>query len=366
MSEPIWSILLPTHNRKETLLLAIGSVLMQQEQSFELFIVADGCADGTAEEVNKIHDTRIKLLNLPKAPHFGYANRNIALKMCKGDFIAFMAHDDLWLPDHLSMLGEVLKEPDIDLVYSRPTWVTPEGMVFPLPFNLDDEECLSTFLEFKVNFIPASNVVHKRECFSRVGYWNETLNRYGDWDMWARIIRSKPHRNFRYVPETTNLHFRAIWKTEESEGPKVMKDWRKLFSKLKNIPAKANCLIPQGVLEQKVFLSNIKSGDQQYVCALRHAISSLIELKAAQDTIEISKLRSESKENSEQKIINQHLNTENLSLLNKINNIEGSLAYLIILRARMALERLAPIGTKRRELIRKFISVGLKPKHFPH
>ena len=118
MSEPIWSILLPTHNRKETLLLAIESVLMQQEKSFEILVVADGCTDGTAKFVNDIQDSRVRLLNLPKAPHFGYANRNTALKMCQGNFIAFMAHDDIWLPDHLSILGEVRKEPEIDLVYS--------------------------------------------------------------------------------------------------------------------------------------------------------------------------------------------------------------------------------------------------------
>ena len=364
MSEPIWSILLPTHNRKETLLLAIESVLMQQEKSFEILVVADGCTDGTAKFVNDIQDSRVRLLNLPKAPHFGYANRNTALKMCQGNFIAFMAHDDIWLPDHLSILGEVLKEPDIDLVYSRPTWVTPEGMVFPLPFNLEEEQCLSEFLDIKVNFIPASNVVHKRECFSGVGYWNESLQRYGDWDMWARIIKSKPHRNFRYIPETTNLHFRAIWKTEESEGPKVMKDWRNLFAKLKNIPPEVNTPFPSGILEQKFFLSNLKSLDHNYITRLRSAISALIDLKAAHDTIELAKLRSEAKVNSEIRDECILLKTENHSLLIRLKEIEGSLANLVILQLRMVLEKLAPIGSKRRDTIRKVLRnrLGLKPE----
>src|SRR5262245_54968910 len=112
---PLFSILLPTHNRADVLPFAIRSVLAQTVQDFELLIVGDGCRVGTAEIVRGFSDARIVWFDLPKGPNFGYNNRNIALRQARGAYVAYMAHDDLWLCDHLELLVAVLGRPSIEL-----------------------------------------------------------------------------------------------------------------------------------------------------------------------------------------------------------------------------------------------------------
>ena len=133
---PRFSVLIPTHNRSALLRLAISSVLSQTETDFELLVVGDGCTDDTADVVASFDDARIRWLDLPKAPHFGYANRNVALRLAAGAYIAFVTDDDLVFPDHLALLAATLEESGAEWVYNRPLWVTTDGLVVPFASNL--------------------------------------------------------------------------------------------------------------------------------------------------------------------------------------------------------------------------------------
>ena len=151
---PKFSVLLPTHNRGDVLELAIASVLAQTEPDFELLIVADGCTDNTCDVIARFNDSRIRLFNLPKAPHFGYANRNIALRESRGRLIAFVAHDDLLLQDHLELMGNLLDSSKASWGYSRPLWVSTDGIIVPFCTNLNLGDEREYFLGRR-NTIPA-------------------------------------------------------------------------------------------------------------------------------------------------------------------------------------------------------------------
>lgn len=213
VSAPRISILLPTHNRADVLPFAIASVLAQSEGDFELLVVGDGCTDHTAEVVEAFGDPRIRWFDLPKGPGLGYANRNVVLRQARGELIAFMAHDDIVFPDHLARLTAPFADPEVDIAYSRPLWVTTDGIIVPTAHNLHN---LEDRIDFKRdNFVPAACVVHRHTCLVAAGYWPEDVPNAADWHLWRRIMRPDAS-NLAYEPVPTTLHFVAIWKKDRA------------------------------------------------------------------------------------------------------------------------------------------------------
>jgi glycosyltransferase involved in cell wall biosynthesis len=212
-----FSILLPTHNRPEVLHLAIRSVLVQTRDDWELLVVGDGCTDDTAQVVQGFGDARIRWFDLPKAPGFGYANRNIALRQAKGDLIAFLGHDNLLFPDHLERLAVPFMQKRIELAVSRPLLIHDDGVILPFFANLNIPPVFREFTQTR-NFIPATCVMHRRSAFERVGMWPEHLTGAGDWDLWKRIVAAGGAKSIGMLDQPTCLHFRADWR-QENWGP---------------------------------------------------------------------------------------------------------------------------------------------------
>src|SRR5688572_28971531 len=274
---PLVSVLLPTHNRADVLPFAIKSVLAQTVQDFELLIVGDGCTDNTAEVVKRFSDSRIQWFDLPKAPNFGYANRNIALKSARGAFIAFMAHDDLWLSDHLEILLRSFDDDKVEIAYSRPLWVIPRGMIVPGTFNLNFHTMLEKFLNKERNEIPASCFVHRKECLQKYGYWNETLSIAGDLDLWVRIINGGPKKNFAYIEMPTCLHFKANWHHKWYEITFGFGFWKDLFSKEKFLSTQLTVLIPGSLTEQEAIWHEMSLDSASWNKKIRSAINQALD-----------------------------------------------------------------------------------------
>lgn len=280
ITNPRFSILLPTHNRADVLGLAIASVLAQTEPDFELLIVADGCTDNTRDVIAKFSDSRIRLFDLPKAPNFGYANRNVALRESRGKLIAFAAHDDLLLPDHLELMGNLLDGSQASWGYSRPLWVSTDGIIVPFCTNLAIAEERKYFFE-QGNSIPAACVVHTREALERAGFWPEQVERAGDWMLWKRMIEGDGGQ-LAFLRQPTTLHFSANWKRSRHS---LANDVRTLLSIadqqawwpdiLRYPPNKEKN--KASVPEQVSIWNAMETGKESWVVALRAATDTVID-----------------------------------------------------------------------------------------
>ncbi len=100
MIDGLVSIIMPSWNTGRFIAKSIQSVINQTYTNWELIIADDCSSDNTDEIVNSFHDKRIIYLKNDK--NLGAAfTRNRAIREAKGEWIAFLDSDDLWLPEKL-------------------------------------------------------------------------------------------------------------------------------------------------------------------------------------------------------------------------------------------------------------------------
>jgi len=268
-SPPRVSILLPTHNRADVIGFAIQSVLAQTFTDFELLVVGDGCTDDTAAVVRSFGDRRIKWFDLPKAPGVGYANRNHALRTASGDIIAYQAHDDIWLPDHLQLLVDTLLENEAEVAYSQTLDVALDGHITTQNFNLHDPIVWNIWRTKHIGYLPLCNIVHRRACFEKYGYWSERLIRGGDWELWMRVIARGGRQNLAYLPLPTTLHFVANWRRGSATWRGRL--WRAIRARETADLPELQLALRAGVTEQEAAWRTLQAAPLSWARAVRRA-----------------------------------------------------------------------------------------------
>ena len=196
---PNVSVIIPTYNRASLLARSINSILRQTFQDFEIIIVDDASTDNTQEVVSTIRDPRIRYLK-HETNRGGSAARNTGISAAQGDFIAFQDSDDEWLPEKLAKQVNILADalPNVGVVYTGFWRIQGDQKEYiPGPEIQVKEGNIHREL-LKGNFVTTQAVLVKKECFQKVGMFDETLPRLQDWELFLRIAK---HFEFRYVPE---------------------------------------------------------------------------------------------------------------------------------------------------------------------
>lgn len=98
--EGLVSIIMPSYNTAPYIKETIQSVLNQTYKDWELLIVDDCSTDNTDEVLSEIHDSRIHIFK-NECNSGAAVSRNRALREAKGQWIAYLDSDDLWMPEKL-------------------------------------------------------------------------------------------------------------------------------------------------------------------------------------------------------------------------------------------------------------------------
>ena len=199
---PKVSVIIPTYNRDNYLYSAVKSVLNQTFEDFEIIVVDDASTDNTKQIIDKFDDKRIRYIR-HKENKGGSAARNTGIKLSKGKFIAFLDDDDLWMPSKLEkQLDHINKNLEIDAVYTGAWRINKSGKIIRCNFPSLRGNIFPDIL-MKNCVGSCSMVLVRKECFNRIGLFDENLSAGQDWDMWIRLAK---HYQFDYVNEPLVLY----------------------------------------------------------------------------------------------------------------------------------------------------------------
>jgi glycosyltransferase involved in cell wall biosynthesis len=159
---PRVTVIMATYNWSTVLPYSIASVLDQTFTDFELLVIGDGCTDDSGEVVAAISDSRVEWYDL--ASHTGHqsAPNNEGIRRAGGEVIAYLGHDDLWLPRHLEVLLGAL-DGGARIAHATTLGVVPDRRPAPWPA----EEWAYT----PGAYFPPTTAVHDRALIESVGGW---------------------------------------------------------------------------------------------------------------------------------------------------------------------------------------------------
>lgn len=194
------STIIPAYNAAQFVAKAIDSALLQDVHQ-QIIVIDDGSQDGTAEIV-KTYGNAVELIQQPNGGVSAARNRGI--DAARGDFVAFLDADDVWLPGKLAaQLDLFTADPVLGTVICDEVHVTSEDEVVR-PSFLSSRRCYCelptrpsrltkpvTWL-VRESFFPTSGVLTRREVLARAGYFDTSLTICEDRDLWLRLAFEAP------------------------------------------------------------------------------------------------------------------------------------------------------------------------------
>jgi len=199
---PRVSVIIPAYNAARYLPFAIDSVIAQSYTDWEIVLVDDGSTDNTralADSYRPILQDKLQYIyqtnrGLPAA-------RNTAMRAARGEFLALLDADDVWLPHRLARGVAIMDaDPQTGLVHARVKRINPEGNIIgELPVELRH---LSGYIARNIYtrraHIVCPTVLFRVRCLDSAGWFDESMRATEDRDLWFRIAQ---HDKIAYIDE---------------------------------------------------------------------------------------------------------------------------------------------------------------------
>jgi glycosyltransferase involved in cell wall biosynthesis len=211
--EPLVSVVIASYNMSQYLPLSVQSVLNQTHENIEILIIDDGSTDGTRTTIERfLSDPRVKYFYQENKGQASAKNKGILES--KGVYISFLDADDLWPINTLeNQIPCFALSPAIGVVYGDIAVIDENNSVIALWKRKSLNGRISGPLLVD-NFIGMACVI-RRDCFEKVGLFDEQYRMGIDYDL---LLRISAHYEFHYFNGVT-YHYRR-WSGQMSHNYK--------------------------------------------------------------------------------------------------------------------------------------------------
>jgi glycosyltransferase involved in cell wall biosynthesis len=161
---PFFSIVIPTYNRADYLMIAVDSILKQTYADWELLVIDDGSTDDTKERLAAFtSDQRVKYVYQDNAKESAARNRGMA--MSEGQYVCLLDSDDSFLENHLSVLFERIQKENypVAVLHTLITRKHTNGKLADRQQTIEKLEGHHPIYKiWKNELLPSSSCIHKQ------------------------------------------------------------------------------------------------------------------------------------------------------------------------------------------------------------
>lgn len=248
---PLVSIVTASYNSSRFIRATIESVLAQTYTNWEMIVVDDHSNDGTPDIVAAmaLQDDRVRLIRLEKN-HGPATARNFAIKSGTGRYVAFLDHDDLWLPGKLEKQVHFMQQKGIAISFTHYRRMSEDGSrcgeVIAFPDSLDYAALLKNS-----GIAGCLTIVIDRTV---VGDFAMEKGELEDHRLWIKLLK----RGFSaYCFQEDLARYRLVGKSRSKDVFKLFKIWNLYYTQEQLGFPKAvlyiTCYVLNALLKRKAF-----------------------------------------------------------------------------------------------------------------
>jgi glycosyltransferase involved in cell wall biosynthesis len=181
---------MPVYNGECYITQALNSVLGQTYPNQEILVINDASTDLTRQILDAfcMQDNRIRVIDNPQRLRV-VKSLNIGLKHARGDLIARIDADDIWMPQKLELQVKAFKEDmDLYLLGTAKDIIDESGRLisqknyFPYYSDTDIKRNIH-----KANLFTHSSVMFRRSMIERFGFYDEDFLNSEDYEYWLKV-----------------------------------------------------------------------------------------------------------------------------------------------------------------------------------
>jgi glycosyltransferase involved in cell wall biosynthesis len=185
---PLVSVIIPSKNRHDLVVVTLGSVINQTYDNIEIIVVDDGSDVPLTTVLEEKFSAKVLCLRNERSLG-GAAARNRGARNANGEFIAFLDDDDQWLPEKLANQVAAFRNlgADIGVVYCGFDFLLHDQVV-------RHRNCYHTAIDLRIDALMGCPVgsptpLIRKIYFDVVGGFDSALPSCQDWDLWIRLSK---------------------------------------------------------------------------------------------------------------------------------------------------------------------------------